>query len=156
MWKINIKNQSRLDATGKKEGEWEAKFETELEADTWANEQKNEPYRSEIEAVYTKTDLNNDPEWQMIVGKKRARLDREACYKVLDHMAARNYMDLTDAQIDSMMADTDLAAVLQMLQAGRPQKARDLVNAYTPDGTLVTQALKDDVIAMLDARLAAR
>lgn len=61
---------------------------------------------------------------------------------------------LTHDQKNTMMGDSSIQAILGMLQAGRIGYAKQLVTAFTPDGTLLTQADKDDILQLLDDHLA--
>lgn len=57
---------------------------------------------------------------------------------------------LTGAQKD--LQATNYADVFGALRDWRPGKAKSLISASNPDGTLVTQGLKDDLLAYLTSR----
>jgi hypothetical protein len=47
-------------------------------------------------------------------------------------------------QMQSTFANAEAA-----LRANRPDFAKTFINAVTPDGTLITQQMKDDVLSVL-------
>lgn len=72
---------------------------------------------------------------------------RELPNKIIDYMGGLNITrGLTEAQKDQLALDT--AAIMTDLQQHRPGKAFQKILAFTPDGTLVTQQMKDDIIAI--------
>lgn len=71
---------------------------------------------------------------------------RQICTNILDLVAGNNLeKNLTIEQIDQM--ETDYADVLVALKNFRPDKAKALILALTPDGTFVTQEDKDEYLA---------
>jgi hypothetical protein len=72
---------------------------------------------------------------------------RELCYGILDLISEYNGENsLTEAQLDSM--EVSFAQILVALQNVRPVKAKNLITALTPDGILVTQNMKDDILSI--------
>lgn len=79
---------------------------------------------------------------------------RNLCFKIIDLMGKKNTdKNLTHEQKDQLMSDSSIIAIMQMLQAGRPAKAKMLIENYTPDETLVTTEDKNEIIELLDAIL---
>jgi hypothetical protein len=78
--------------------------------------------------------------------RAQGKAAREICLEVLDIIGGHNIENgTTGAALDSMT--TTYADLLAALQNNRPMKAKSLILAVVPDGTLVTQAMKDDVLA---------
>ena len=61
---------------------------------------------------------------------------------------------LTHEQKNAMMSDSSLATILNMLSVGRIGYSKQLIAAYTPDGTYITQSDKEEIIQLLDDHLA--
>ena len=71
---------------------------------------------------------------------------------IVDTIAVKNVSKgLSEGQIKQVIQDYEL--VMQMLMAGAIATARDEVAAMVPDGTRITQADKDEILAALDAYL---
>lgn len=90
---------------------------------------------------------------QLDVMKNKADLDFGMMVIALVGMK-NEVKGLTHDQKNSMMADSDIQTILAMLQAGRIGYSKQLVTAYTPDGTLLTQADKDDILQLIEDHLA--
>jgi hypothetical protein len=76
------------------------------------------------------------------------RLAREACQKVLDLIAGYNLdRELSLSQISQLQ--TLMAAPEAALRAGRPTLAKQYITAVSPDGVLVTAAMKQDALSLL-------
>lgn len=90
---------------------------------------------------------------QQAEASKQAKLQagkkaREACLKCLDIIAGYNLeQELTAEQITEMQ--TTFAPIQTALMTSRPSTAKALITALTPDGILVSQELKDLVLAEL-------
>lgn len=79
---------------------------------------------------------------------KNGKIVRAICDSVLDIIAGWNLSNgLSSAQIDTMQ--TDYADIQSALNSFRPEKAKTLLLAKTPDGTLVTQVMYDEILGML-------
>jgi len=77
--------------------------------------------------------------------KVAGRTVRHICQSILDLIAGINLeKGLTTAQIDQM--EVDHADILKALQNNRPDKAKPLIEAVVPDGTLITQADIDEML----------
>lgn len=77
---------------------------------------------------------------------KRGKQAREFSTLILDLVAGFNIdRQLTAEQITTMQ--TTFAPIMALLQAGRPTSAKPLIEAITPDGTIVTQAMKDAILS---------
>jgi len=70
------------------------------------------------------------------------------CVKII--MKHNNNNTLTDAQLDQQA--TDNPSLFDALNKWRPGKFKTLVTALVPDGTLVQQALKDELLTFLTSR----
>ena len=80
--------------------------------------------------------------------KKLGALAKQVSEEVYDLIAGYNVdRSLTQAQINEM--ESTFAPVMQALQAKRPKKAKGLIQSIQPDGTLITQQMKDDVLHLL-------
>lgn len=78
--------------------------------------------------------------------KKMGGSVRLICAELLDMVAANNIeKSLTGEQIDQM--ELDYSDILKALQNNRPAKAKDLIVAMDPDGTLVTMDDKAEYLA---------
>jgi len=93
----------------------------------------------------TETYSTEQAELAMVNAGKAARAK---CELVLDYIAGYNYAQaFTQEQITTMQtlfSDVELA-----LRANRPDLSLGAVNAATPDGVVVTEALKTKVIELL-------
>lgn len=76
------------------------------------------------------------------------RAAREACQQVLDLVAGHN-LDRELSMEDITLLQSMMAGPETALRAGRPSKAKQLIQAITPDETLVTQSMKDQALALL-------
>lgn len=91
-----------------------------------------------------KADLQKSREERKELGKKK----RRACEGALDVIAG--YVDqseLDDAQIAQL--ESDFSQIAQMLRANYAATVKPLIEALSPDGVLVTQELKDDILEEL-------
>ena len=80
--------------------------------------------------------------------KAKGNLAKRLSEEVYDLIAGYNLdRSLTEEQINSM--ETTFAPVMQALQAKRPKKAKKKIELITPDGVLITQEMKDDVLHLL-------
>lgn len=76
---------------------------------------------------------------------KKGRQAREFSNYILDIIAGYNIeRKLTKGQINQMMVT--FKDIFDALKAGRPDTAKELINAITPDGTIVTQEMKDAIL----------
>lgn len=79
------------------------------------------------------------------LGKK----SREACDKALDLIAGYNLTNtLTDTQITEMTT-TFSPIVMALSVHKRPNLAKSLISAITPDGTVITEQMKADLLEVL-------
>lgn len=79
------------------------------------------------------------------LGKK----SREACDKALDLIAGYNLSNtLTDEQI-TQMTTTFSPIVMALSVHKRPNLAKSLISAITPDGAIVTEQMKADLLEVL-------
>lgn len=80
--------------------------------------------------------------------KQRGAAAKGLAQDVIDLIAGYNVdRALTEEQIDSMEAT--FAPTLNALSKGRPKKAKKKIQLIVPDGTLVTQEMKDDALHLL-------
>jgi len=98
-----------------------------------------------LEQKYTTFKSSDD----IVRAKKTRRLNgkkaRTICSDIFDVIAGYNIENaLTDIQKDQM--EVTYSAILQVLSVNRPMKAKSLIVAIVPDGVLVTQALKDEIL----------
>lgn len=170
MFKVNISNASQNLS-------WSASFPTELEAQTWLNQQIGKPHRLPERDVPTYDengqpilDENGEPIMETLPAeftseivditaahndaenKKQKIIEgakaRQACQNVLDLVAGYNFdNDLTAEQITSMQ--TIFGSIFQLLLANRPSSAKSLINAISPDGVIVTTQMKQDCLDLL-------
>ena len=77
------------------------------------------------------------------------KLARDICVEVLDIIAGYNMeRELTAEQVDviqTMFMNIEIA-----LRSARPHTAKAFIQAIIPDGTLVTQLMKDEVLDAMD------
>lgn len=88
---------------------------------------------------------------QAELNRKRelGRLDRQKCESALDVIAGYNReRTLTIEQITQMQQTFAQAETL--LRASRPDFASQVITAIVPDGELITQEMKDDVLGILN------
>ena len=77
--------------------------------------------------------------------KRQGRIVRRVCSGVLDLIAGYNLdRSLTSAQIDSLKST--FSNIKTYLQDNQPWAAKVLIEAIEPDGILVTQEMKNDVL----------
>jgi len=82
------------------------------------------------------------------VRKELGKRAREACLGALDVVAGWNLeRELTTDQVDQMTSS--FSTILQLLQSNRFSSARAAIVEITPDGTLVTQEMKDEILEQL-------
>ncbi len=80
--------------------------------------------------------------------KKLGNIARKKCDAALDLIAGHNQQNLSDEQIQQMIES--FGPVVQALSVLKmPSLAISLINNIVPDGVIITQELKDDVIAEL-------
>ena len=80
--------------------------------------------------------------------KEKGKLARQACEEVLEVVAGFNIeRSLTKEQKDQM--ESENADLLQALMSKRPGKFKSLMVAKVPDGVLLTQEMKDEVLEVL-------
>ena len=85
---------------------------------------------------------------QVVIDNKVAtgQFVRKVCSYILDLVIGNNKeKNLTEAQLNQM--EVDYANVFKHLQNYRPIDAKNAIVAMSPDGTLVTQADKDEYLA---------
>ena len=76
------------------------------------------------------------------------KLYKNRCEDALNYIAGCNVnRSLTEAQIDSM--EVTFEEVVVKLMKGRPDKAYGLIANITPDGTIVTDEIKAEMLAIL-------
>lgn len=77
--------------------------------------------------------------------KALGRQSRLISEEILDIVAGHSIQNnLNPAQKDQM--EVDFASILQALKVNRPKKAKALILAVQPDGVLVTQEMKDEIL----------
>jgi len=77
---------------------------------------------------------------------------RNVCQTALDLIAGYNVANsLSEAQVDSMQST--FAEIEKSLKSSRPKKAKVLIQAVSVDGTIITEQMKLEVIAILDTIL---
>ncbi len=109
---------------------------------TWVN--LHPEYEYTIEDITT--EHNAQVEENALVASGQISTDK--CNRVLNYISGYNIsQEFTTEQINTMM--TTFSAVNSYLKAGMPNSALTAVNASTPDGVVVTEALKTKIIAML-------
>ena len=92
---------------------------------------------------------------QLVIDVRKNKADLEFGMMIIALVGMKNEAKgLTHEQKNTMMFDSTIQAILGMLQAGRIGYTKTLVTAYTPDGTLLTQADKDDILQLIDDHLA--
>ena len=80
--------------------------------------------------------------------KAKGAAARIACQNVLDLISGHNVNSaLTTDQITTMT--TTFAPIQQALLSNRPSLAKSLISVIIPDGIIVSQQIKDDVLAEL-------
>lgn len=79
---------------------------------------------------------------------EQGQITRMRCDKALSLITGYNQdRELTSEQITSMQ--TTFAPILSALMVGRPNSAAALVEAVEPDGVLVTEQMKADILSVL-------
>ena len=86
---------------------------------------------------------------ERIQEKKRLGALADSISKDVYNLIAGYNLDrnLTTEQINQM--ESTFSPIMQALQAKRPKKAKGLINSIQPDGNLITQEMKDDVLYLL-------
>jgi len=75
------------------------------------------------------------------------KLYKNRCEDALNYIAGCNVSRLDEAQIDAM--EITFEEVTTKLLKGRPDKAYGLIANITPDGTIVTEEIKTEMLAIL-------
>jgi hypothetical protein len=114
----------------------------------WSFEQVTKPTDEELlqldNLVQLKINQENIKMQKLEAGKKA----REACVRCLDIIAGHNLeQELTAQQITEMQ--TTFAPIQSALMTSRPTTAKALIQNLVPDNILVSQELKDLVLAEL-------
>lgn len=98
----------------------------------------------EIEDITEQIQAENIKKQKLEAGKRA----REACTRCLDIIAGHNLeQELSAAQITEMQ--TTFAPIQSALMTSRPSTAKALISQLIPDNILVSQELKDLVLAEL-------
>ena len=86
------------------------------------------------------------------IGLIQAREKRKCRERVIDIMGYRNVAvkGLTQEQIKEVVTSTSLDTIKQLLKNGALETAKTEIQAFAPDGTLITQGDKDAVIPEID------
>lgn len=105
-----------------------------------------QPTISELAALVVPVKTKHDIEALIASKQALGAIAREKCSKALDVIAGYNAAH-TSAQIDAIVSA--FTPILTALQMNRPFAALALVQAVTPDGTLVTQEMKDIIVSIL-------
>jgi hypothetical protein len=142
-WRIKITNESHVGSP------WVGIFETEAEADAWTQDQKVLSGRDDLSAVYVKTNLDIDPEWQAQLEdfniRQKGRDIRSCCAEVHEYIAGLNEVrQLSVEGVQTMQ--TTFTPIMSLLIALRPKTAKTAIQAIVPDDILVTQFTKDRVL----------
>lgn len=119
-------------------------------------------YEVKADYVITLTDLTKNAEWsrkQRLASLPNEVKKHEAAVlmgqRIIALMGKKNdEKALTHEQKDSLMADASLQTIISMLTVGRLGRSKQLVDAYTPDGTLVTEEDKAEISQLLGDWLA--
>lgn len=113
-------------------------------------DEDDQTYLLEIEAGWVSAQTKMQVTERIESKKKIGRIAASVVQDVLDVIAGHNVTNgLTVAQIDQF--ESTHTQILGALQSKRPAKAKGLIQAVTPDGTLVTQDMKDDVLAVFSS-----
>jgi len=124
---------------------------------TWGNKEllKKEILDNNNEALLASLETHTAAiaaEKTKIAGIEAALLAVEGGKRIVAYMNALNYAKgLTTAQVKTVLQDADLSLIKSLLESGSLVTAKEEIEAYTPDGTLVTQGDKDAIIAELTA-----
>lgn len=103
-----------------------------------------------LEAAATAFSIKVQREKDIEQVRKVGAIAVKACNHVIEVIAGYNITRLlTPAQKDSMLVQ--FAPVLQALQQFRPGVAKSLIEAITPDETLVTSDMKSDILEVFGA-----
>ena len=127
-----------------------------------AQETSHTEYEVKADYVITLTDLTQDAEWsrksRLSALPKEVKKHEEAVLmgqRIIALMGKKNdEKSLTHEQKDSLMANSSLQTIISMLTVGRIGRAKQLVDAFTPDGTMVTEADKTEISQLLSDWLA--
>jgi hypothetical protein len=112
----------------------------------------DQDYLAQLESAYVIESNNLANKAIKEQRKNSGRIAREACLSALDIIAGYNIeRNLTKEQKDQMLVN--FSGILQALQSNRPGLALALITATEPDGVLITQEIKDEVIADLNSFL---
>jgi len=131
--------ESVVDEEGNPTGET---IEHDAVIETWVN------LLPEYEIEITDITVEYEAEQDEMALIKSGEESTNKCNKILNYLSGYNKaQNFTLEQINTMR--TTFANVDSYLRAGMPESALIEVNSATPDGEVVTQVLKDKIIAML-------
>lgn len=115
-------------------------------------DRNNEALVSQLETEWTTVEAQKLADQAREEKRALGEAARKLCDRARDIIAGWNIQrDLSEASIDQMISD--YSDVLQALQSFRPTTALALIQTKTPDGTLVTQEMIDEVVAELQKGL---
>jgi len=116
--------------------------EVEIDGVMWVNLYPEYEYTVEDKTAEEEAQLAED----VLITSGKASTDK--CNRVLNYLSGYNQsQEFTTEQINTMI--TTFSAVNSYLKAGMPSSALIAVNDATPDGVVVTEALKTKIIALL-------
>lgn len=110
----------------------------------------NKPFGEESEYSVEIVDVTAELAEQARIADLKAKgaAARIACQTALDLIAGHNIENaFTSEQITQMVIT--FAPIQQALMLNRPSLAKTLISAITPDGVIITEQLKTDILADL-------
>lgn len=129
---------------------WGDSFETQELAQAWLDKQKLKEGRLPSEATYEgpsdiSAEVLAEQEYQerVLLGVR----DEKCCKEVKNLIGGWNRQrSLTAEQITQMI--TTFSTINLMLANDRPDSAKALISAISPDGVIVTQQMKDEILSV--------
>ncbi len=110
-------------------------------------DEDDQTFLSEIEAGWTSAQAKISQETAREAKRAAGASVGNIAKEVVEVIAGHNLSNsLSVADIDQMEADH--GAIFDALNKSRPDKAKPLIEAIVPDGSRVTQDMKDDVLAV--------
>jgi len=110
----------------------------------WDFKQIPQPTQTQLVALIPQVNAKRSKESKIELGKKA----RAVCTNCLDLIAGHNLeLNLSAEQITQMQ--TTFANIQSALMTNRPSTAKFLISNLTPDGVIITEAFKAEVLAEL-------
>jgi hypothetical protein len=159
----NLSNEITNEASFSTMGELNSWLEKEIANESFGKAAYDEIVRDEADPGIIIETINHAAEYTVeieditLVTEKRESLEdkrlkganaRKACIDALDVIAGYNLDRVLSAEQITQMQST-FGTIQSALMTNRPSSAKALITAITPDGVLVSEAMKEDILEVL-------